>query len=125
MDLKIKLKQKQYKNQTKIKMENKIIFKIVISDQYKIQFSCIDFKNEETIIKLHKEDNQLYSTTISFENYKISIGEEKENYIHFIEDLIKNPQEFKQYQFSFQEKEYSLIAEILFALLIKEFKQQI
>ena len=42
-----------------------------------------------------------------------------------MKDWINNSLEFKQYHIQYQEKEFFLIAEVMFALVINQFKQQI
>ena len=43
----------------------------------------------------------------------------------FGEELFINPHDFKLYDIELYGKEYSVIAEVLFALIINEFKEQI
>ena len=99
-------------------MDNKIALKIQINEQYTIKCSYIDSKKKETPIQLHNEIEQ--------EGYLLSSSLiDKKSSIEFTDDLFTNPQDFKLYNISLYGKEYSVIAEVLFALIINEFKEQI
>ena len=99
-------------------------FKIRINEQYKLQVSYIDSEKQETIIQLNNNKQDWYSPIVSFRDNKITVcSEEKEDAIHFIEEFFTNPQSFKLYPIHFQGKNYEIIAEVLFALIINEFKQ--
>ena len=91
-------------------MANKVTLKITISEQYTIKCSYIDVKKKETTIELHNNPQQEYLFSGS---------------INFAEDLFSKPQDFKLYVIELYGKEYSVIAEVLFALIINEFKEQI
>ena len=108
-------------------MTKEIIFKIKINQEYHIQCSYIDSQNKEIIIHVNKQEEDYYPLTISFDSNEISIcnNNENENVIHFMNDWISNPDEFKLYEIHYQEKEYKMISEVLFALIIKGFKEQI
>ena len=92
-------------------MTNKISFIIQINDTHKIKCCYIDSNKKETPIQLHNKTQQ--------QEYLLSKS------IEFAEDLFPNPQEFKFYNIELYGKEYTVIAEVLFALLIDEFKEQI
>ena len=62
---------------------------------------------------------------ISFDSNEISICNENVNVIHFMNDWVSNPDEYRLYEIHYQEKEYKMISEVLFALIIKGFKEQI
>ena len=96
---------------------NRTRLKITISDAYKLQCNYIDSKKEETIIQIHNKKEQEYLLSSSLIDNKSSI--------EFAQDLITNPQDFKLYNIELYGKEYSVIAEVLFALIISEFKEQI
>ena len=101
-------------------------FKINITNEFKLQCSLIDSEDKEQFISLHNNQQQEYTPCISFHNNIISICEEnKENNIYFIEDFIQNPDTDQYYSIIFQNKQYSLIAEVLFSIIIDEFKQKI
>ena len=88
--------------------------------------SCQE-KNEtkDLLIQLENNNKEKYPLCLQFQNNLISVCEEKENTIKFIYDLIENPAEFIFYQIHFQNKEYLIIAEVVFTIIINEFKQQI
>ena len=49
----------------------------------------------------------------------------RERGIYPIKYIIENPTEFKEYKIEYKNKEYSLIFEVVFGLLIDEFKKNI
>ena len=107
-------------------MPNVIDFKIIISQDYKIKCCYVDSQNNETPIKLNNSEQEYYPIIISFDNnFKYTVSQENEKSIQFMEDLFTNPEEYKVYNIQFQNKEYSVISEVLFALIINDFKQQI
>ena len=102
-------------------------FSITITKDYKLICTIINIENQESSVYLD-ENNQTeeYIPCISFHNDRIMICQENEqNSINFIKEFIENPEQFKLYSFEFQGKEYKIIAEVLFALIINEFKQKI
>ena len=97
-----------------------------INQHNQIKCSIIDSQNKEHIIKLNDDQHEYIPITISFDMNEIIIGQEnKENTIHFMNDLIHSPDDFKEYHIKFQNKEYSVIAEVLFTLFINKFKTKI
>ena len=107
-------------------MQNKqILFKIEITNNFQLKCSSIDSNNEETILKL-REETEIYTPCIQFDENKITFCEETdENAIHFIKEWITQPDEYKIYQTNFQGKYFEVIAEVLFSLPIKKFISQI
>ena len=102
-------------------------FSITITKDYKLICTIINIENQESSVYLD-ENNQTeeYIPCISFHNDRIMICQENEqNSINFLEEFIENPEQFELYSFEFQGKEYKIIAEVLFALIINEFKQKI
>ena len=102
-------------------------FKIAISCDFNLQCSFIDKQNNERVIRLNEnQEEEWYPLTISFDNtISICQKEKKENTITFINDLFNSPDDFKYYNITFQNKQYSVIAEVLLALIIKEFKHKV
>ena len=98
-------------------MSSKITFVIKINDAYKFQCIVVDKYSKETTIQLHniKQQEYLLSTSLI----------DKNSSIEFAVDLFTNPHDFKLYNIEFYGKEYSVISEVLFALIINEFKEQI
>ena len=90
-----------------------VTVKIIITNEYKLLIQT-DSKYEEVVIPC-----------ISFNGNFISIGEQNENSIQFVKEWIENPEEYKIYTVLFQGKEYQLLPEVLFALIINEYKQRI
>ena len=102
---------------------NHISFKIKITNNYKIQCSIIN-EEKEIIIKLLSEDlNEEYSSCVSFENNKISICKETNNSIYFLKEWIENPDNYSTKQIFFQNNEYNLLPEVMFSLIINDFKK--
>ena len=102
-----------------------ISFKIHITNNYTIQCSIIDSEQKETIIQLQGNSSQEYFPTLSFSDNTISICEEKDNQIQFLQQWFQQPNDYSTYTILFQRKEYQLLPEVLFALVINEFKNQI
>jgi hypothetical protein len=99
---------------------------ISINQENKIKISILNDQNQEKIIKLNKHDPDYIPLSISFNMNEIIIGnEEIENSINFFTDLIHQPEEYKEYKITYQNKEYSVISEVLFALVIDQFKKRI
>ena len=106
-------------------METKIIITISLKENNKLQITSINTLKEEKLIQFDHNKQEEYPVTISSDNNKIMVCEENENSIHFIDDLMQQPENYKMYDIEFQGKFYSVIAEVLFALIISEFKEQI
>ena len=98
-------------------MSNQIILIIKINTTYEIQCIYIDSNNKTTTIQLQNSNQQEYPLSSALIDNKSSI--------EFAHDLFTKPQDFKLYNIELYGKEYSVIAEVLFALIISEFKQQI
>ena len=98
-------------------MTKKVLFLITITDQLTLQ--CHIINKNKTEIKI----NENQPITISFNMNEIIICKETENQINFINEWINQPEIFKEYTITFQEKEYNVIAEVLFSLIIYQFKQ--
>ena len=97
---------------------NRVTLKITINEQHTIKCSILDSNKKETPIQLHNEIEQ--------EGYLLSSSLiDKKSSIEFAQDLFTNPHDFKLYDIELFGKEYSVIAEVLFALIINEFKEQI
>ena len=97
---------------------------IQITSTYQLQCSILN--EQETIIKLSDDHQNFYSPTISFSGNKITICPTSQNdSIEFLKEWIENPDEFKIYEIEFLNKQYHLIPEVLFAIIINEFKMKI
>ena len=102
-----------------------IQFKILITKEYLLQCSIIDLEKNETIIKLtqiHSESN-FYTPSIHFENNFIKVCEVNDKSIHFMKQWVENPGELIVHTIQFQNKEYQILHEVLFGIIINEFKQ--
>ena len=69
--------------------------KIQFTAQETISVSII-LNEVKILIKLRKEDKTEYQCSIAFDNNKIIICQESRNSIHFINDFMNNPEEFKE-----------------------------
>ena len=75
-------------------MKQKIIFSITLTENNKLQITYINTLKEEKLIQFDRNKQEEYPVTISFDNNKITVCEENENSIHFIEDLIQQPENY-------------------------------
>ena len=108
-------------------------FKLTILKDYHIKCSIVNFFGLESSIQLQdNQDNQTnqnnqssYDPCIVFTTNEYNICEQQENTIHFMKEWIEHPDDYTKYEFTFQGKKFSVVAEILFALIIKQFKLQI
>ena len=89
-------------------------FQIQINQEYKLK--C--FINKE-------EQEEFITPNILFNTNEILINQENDKAIDFIKEWIDNPEDFKEYKITYQNKEYSVISELLFALIIREYKNKI
>ena len=98
---------------------------ITISEQHQLQCIVIDKKETKHIIKLNNQNDNYLPIRIAFDMNEIIIGKETPNSIDFMKEWIDHPEIFKEYRIRYQNKEYNVISELLFALIINEFKKKI
>ena len=103
-------------------------FFIIITENY--QFQCsIQYNennnNQKKVITINNQQNDYLPLSIQFDMNEIYIGNQNENSIDFMKDWIEQSQDYKEYKIEFQNKEYFIVSEVLLALLINEFKEQI
>ena len=55
----------------------------------------------------------------------VHISKDSEKSIHFMKHWFENPNDYSPFNITFQNKEYDLINEMLFALIINEFKKKV
>ena len=104
----------------------KVTVKITITKEYKIQIKIKDEENREIPVKLRDNDSEYsYNPSISFDDKYISICEENEKSIQFMKEWIEEPEEYKMYSVQYQRKEYQLLSEVLFGIIVNEFKERI
>ena len=77
-------------------------FQIQINQEYKLK--C--FINKE-------EQEEFITPNILFNTNEILINQENDKAIDFIKEWIDNPEDFKEYKINYQNKEYSVISELL------------
>ena len=98
------------------------MFKIQITKEYQLHCSFINEQNEE--IKVI--NSEFITPSIRFYTNTISLfKEEKENTIHFIQQWLEQPEEYQTYSIQFQNKNYELLPEIFFSIIIHELKKKI
>ena len=103
----------------------KVSFKITITKNYLLQCSIIDEQNKETIVNLPNNQQDEYIPSITFNTNTITICKQENNTIQFIKQWLNHPEEYKIYEIFFQGKRYEIVAEVLFAIIISEFKRVI
>ena len=101
---------------------NSTTFKIIITKEFKLKVYLVK-DNKEIQIYLQDNKKEEYFPSILFDTNFIRICQESDTSINFLQDLFNRPNDNKYYTVAFQLKEYQLIAEVLFALDISEFKQ--
>ena len=100
--------------------------KITINNNYQLQCSVIESDGNEEIIHLKPRQKEWLPIVISFDMNEMYVCEkEREDSISFMKEWIEFPQEYKKYEIQYQGREYSVIAEVLFALIIKQFKERV
>ena len=101
-------------------------FKIIITKEFTLQCFTIDEEGKENFIQLNKENiKEEYKPTVLFEKNIISICQEDEKSIEFVKKWIDQPEDFTEHQIQFKNKDFQLLPEVLFAILISEFKNRI
>ena len=98
-------------------------FKIVITKQNTIQCFLIDSENKEEIIQIQENQNE-YIPSILFDKTTIHICPNNTN-INIIKDLFDEPYNYRKYSIEYQLQKYQVIFEVLFGLIINEFKEKI
>ena len=102
----------------------KVLFKIVINEEYYLKCSIIDSENKEIEIKLKDQQTQEYNVPcITFDENKIFVCKNNEKTIHFVQKWIENPKDNTKYTVHFQNKIYQILPEVMFSLVISEFKK--
>ena len=103
-------------------------FKIEINDQYTMKCTIASQKSKEVITLDDKDVNkENIPITIQFKMNEIIVCQKNSmnNSIEFMKDWIDNPNDYKYYQITYQNKSYSVIAEVLFGLIIYQYKSKI
>ena len=90
---------------------------IDINKHNNIKCSIIDSENKEQQIKINENQQDEYSPIcIAFDMNEIIVNEQREDSIDFFVDWIEQPDEFKEYEITYQNKQYSVISEVLFGI---------
>ena len=95
----------------------KVNLKISITKEYKVVYSVVSKRK----ILLQSE----VTPCITFNSNTIEVSEEHPNTIHFIQNWIENPNDYRTYKIMYQGKEYELLPEVLFAIVVNEFKKKV
>ena len=99
---------------------------ITITEEYKLQVKVIDEQDKDHLIKLnHQQQEEYLPMTISFNMNEIIVCQERDDSIQFMKEWIEKPNEYKEYSITYQNNQYTVISELLFALIINEFKKKI
>ena len=101
----------------------KVNLKIQINENYHLQCSILNKKGKEIIIKLSNSSQKEYIPCITFNTNTIDICKHSEISINFIKQWFDNPNDYTMYTVVFQNKTYQLLPEVLFAIIINEFKK--
>ena len=100
--------------------------KILITRNYLLQIKLIQNQTNETIIYLSDTNQEEYNTpSITFDGNFIKVCENTNNQIHFLQKWIENPDDYTEYIIQFQNKQFSLLPEVLFTIIVNEFKKKI
>ena len=97
-------------------------FKIQITKNYTFKCFVIVAEKKETPFQI-KDNQEEYIPSITFQNHSVSFFDG--NSTNLIKELYEHPEEYKEYQILFQDKSYSLIFEVLFGLIITQFKKKV
>ena len=102
-----------------------VLFKLKLTKEYNLQCSIILENSTEMIIHLSQDERCVYVPSITFHTNTISLCEEIHgtNTINFIKEWIEQPNDFKLYKFYFQNKQFEVLSEVLFSIIITEFKR--
>ena len=100
----------------------KVSFKIQITNNYLLYCSVINENDDQIQIHLPDQKEEGYTPCIIFNTNTIEICKLNENSIHFIQHWIENPDDYSSQQIVYQGKEYNVLPEVLFAIIILEFK---
>ena len=99
---------------------------ITISEEYKLQVKVIDEQDKDHFIKINEHQQEEYlPITIAFDMNEIIVCQERDDSIQFMKEWIEHPTQHKEYSITYQKKGYTVISELLFALIINEFKKKI
>ena len=104
------------------------ILNLTITTNSTLICSIKNNNNEEIKIKLHEnQEEEILSISFDMNEIYVCSKQKTENNepIEFIQDWMNEPNNFKTYEFFFKGKYHSAISEVLFALIINEFKKKI
>ena len=99
----------------------KVTLKIIITKEYLLQIKLIHSDETETIIKLSQNDPDFYVPCIEFNKNFVSVCTDNNKAIHFIKNFINNPDDFTPIEINYQYKQYHILPEMLFVILINNF----
>ena len=95
----------------------------------KANFKIIVTKNFNLICSVCKEGKEIINEevipSITFNSNTIEIGQNDDKFIDFMKNWLENPSVYSTYQILFQGKEYHLLPEVFFAIIINEFKKKV
>ena len=98
----------------------KIKIKIEITKENKLKITIIDQDKESIIL------DTIPSITFNTNTIEVCKDTEiNEKTIHFMKNWIDNPDDYSTYTVHFQKKEYQLLPEVMFSIIVNEFKKRI
>ena len=92
------------------------------NDKYYLKINTIDCIENNT--QNEEEEKEYLPIIIAFDMNEIIVCKEIANSIDFMKEWIEQPEMFKEYTIYYQDKEYNVIAELLFALIINEYTKK-
>ena len=96
-----------------------IFFKIIITKNYELQYSIVYPGNQEVLLQ------EKIIPSIRFNKNIIDFFVEDESAIHFMKNWFEIPDDYSTHEIMYQGKEYHLLPEVLFSLVINEIKKKI
>ena len=78
-----------------------------------------------TIDEVTQLKERIGTSVTKYDENKIFVCKNNEKTIHFVQKWIENPEDYTEQQIKFQNKEFKLLPEVLFAIIISEFKNTI
>ena len=102
--------------------ENQRILKIVISNELLLKCCIVDNQQNEILIQIIENENE-YIPSVSYTEDSIEYCKKSDKMITFMKEWIEHPEIYTKYPLHFEGKQHEVVAEVLFGLIISEFKQ--
>ena len=98
-----------------------VIFKIIITKEYKLICSIVDKENKIIII----QEEVIPCIKFNYNTIDFCENCEDENTIYFFKNWFEKPDDYSTYSIEYQNKTFDLLPEVLFSLIVNEFKKKI